>query len=65
MGFPEAYDAVEFEYQLASEMLKARSRTGLTQDEWQSVWVRPRAPPHRWNLVANMRPRCQRLSARV
>lgn len=31
-GFVEAYDALELEYQLASQMLKARSRAGLTQD---------------------------------
>ena len=31
-GFAEAYDALELEYQLASRMLKARSRAGLTQD---------------------------------
>lgn len=31
-GFAVAYDALELEYQLASQMLKARSRAGLTQD---------------------------------
>ena len=31
-GFVEAYDALEPEYQLANQMLKARSRAGLTQD---------------------------------
>lgn len=31
-GFAEAYDAIELEYQLAGQMLKARSRAGLTQD---------------------------------
>lgn len=31
-GFAEAYEALELEYQLASQMLKARSRAGLTQD---------------------------------
>ncbi|MFM1908721.1 MAG: hypothetical protein RLZZ591_2398 [Pseudomonadota bacterium] len=31
-GFTEAYDALALEYQLASQMLKARSRAGLTQD---------------------------------
>jgi DNA-binding XRE family transcriptional regulator len=31
-GFSEAYDALELEYQLASQMLRARSRAGLTQD---------------------------------
>ena len=31
-GFSEAYDALELEYELASQMLKARSRAGLTQD---------------------------------
>jgi DNA-binding XRE family transcriptional regulator len=31
-GFTEAYDALELEYQLAGQMLKARSRAGLTQD---------------------------------
>ena len=31
-GFAEAYDALELEYQDASQMLKARSRAGLTQD---------------------------------
>jgi transcriptional regulator with XRE-family HTH domain len=31
-GFQEAYDALELEYQVAGQMLKARSRAGLTQD---------------------------------
>lgn len=31
-GFQEAYDALELEYQIASQMLRARSRAGLTQD---------------------------------
>jgi DNA-binding XRE family transcriptional regulator len=31
-GFSEAYDALALEYQLAGQMLKARSRAGLTQD---------------------------------
>ena len=31
-GFTEAYVALELEYQLANQMLKARSRAGLTQD---------------------------------
>ncbi|MDK9724422.1 MAG: helix-turn-helix domain-containing protein [Sterolibacteriaceae bacterium MAG5] len=31
-GFDEAYAALQLEYQLASQMLKARSRAGLTQD---------------------------------
>jgi DNA-binding XRE family transcriptional regulator len=31
-GFTEAYAALELEYQLASQMLKARARAGLTQD---------------------------------
>ena len=31
-GFKEAYDALELEYQVASQMLRARSRAGLTQD---------------------------------
>lgn len=31
-GFAEAYDALELEYQLASQMLRARARAGLTQD---------------------------------
>lgn len=31
-GFAEAYDALALEYQLANQMLKARSRMGLTQD---------------------------------
>ena len=31
-GFAEAYDALDLEYRLASQMLKARSRAGLTQD---------------------------------
>ena len=30
-GFAEAYAELELEYQLASQMLKARSRAGLTQ----------------------------------
>ena len=30
-GFAEAYDALELEYRLANQMLKARSRAGLTQ----------------------------------
>ena len=31
-GFAEAYDALALEYQVAGQMLKARSRAGLTQD---------------------------------
>jgi len=31
-GFTEAYEALEVEYQLANQLLKARSRAGLTQD---------------------------------
>jgi DNA-binding XRE family transcriptional regulator len=31
-GFTDAYEALELEYQLAHQMLKARARAGLTQD---------------------------------
>ena len=31
-GFAAAYEALELEYQLASQMLQARARAGLTQD---------------------------------
>jgi len=31
-GFAEAYDALAVEYQVTNQMLKARSRAGLTQD---------------------------------
>ena len=31
-GFAEAYDALALEYQVAGQMLEARSRAGLTQD---------------------------------
>ena len=31
-GFKTAYESLEFEYQLVSQLLKARSRAGLTQD---------------------------------
>jgi len=31
-GFAEAYAALELEFELARQMLKARSRAGLTQD---------------------------------
>lgn len=31
-GFTQAYDALALEYQVADQMLKARSRAGLTQD---------------------------------
>lgn len=31
-GFAEAYDALALEYEVASQMLKARARAGLTQD---------------------------------
>jgi DNA-binding XRE family transcriptional regulator len=31
-GFSEAYDSLEFEYQVANQMLRARTRAGLTQD---------------------------------
>jgi DNA-binding XRE family transcriptional regulator len=31
-GFIEAYDSLAPDYQLASQLLKARSRAGLTQD---------------------------------
>jgi DNA-binding XRE family transcriptional regulator len=31
-GFTDAYEALELEYQLADQMLRARTRAGLTQD---------------------------------
>lgn len=31
-GFKEAYDALELEYEVASQMLRARTRAKLTQD---------------------------------
>lgn len=31
-GFAEAYQSLELEYALANQMLKARSKAGLTQD---------------------------------
>ena len=31
-GFTEAYDAFALEYQVAGQMLKARSQAGMTQD---------------------------------
>ncbi len=31
-GFVAAYDGLELEYQVAGQMLKARSKAGLTQD---------------------------------
>ncbi len=31
-GFSSAYESLELEYQVTSQMLKARSRAGLTQD---------------------------------
>ena len=31
-GFSRAYEALELEYQVAGQMLKARARAGLTQD---------------------------------
>lgn len=31
-GFSEAYESLELEYQVANQMLKARARSGLTQD---------------------------------
>ena len=31
-GFSEAYESLEFEYQVANQMLRARTRAGLTQD---------------------------------
>ncbi len=31
-GFVEAYDTLALEYQVAGQMLKARSRAGMTQD---------------------------------
>jgi DNA-binding XRE family transcriptional regulator len=31
-GFAEAYDALELEYNVADQLLKARARAGLTQD---------------------------------
>jgi len=31
-GFTQAYDALELEYQLVDQLLKARARAGLTQD---------------------------------
>ena len=31
-GFNDAYDSLELEYNVASQMLKARAKAGLTQD---------------------------------
>jgi DNA-binding XRE family transcriptional regulator len=31
-GFQEAYEALELEYQVINQLLKARNRAGLTQD---------------------------------
>jgi len=31
-GFAEAYDALELEYQVVAQLLRARTRAGLTQD---------------------------------
>lgn len=31
-GFSEAYEALDLEYQVADQLLKARARAGLTQD---------------------------------
>lgn len=31
-GFSEAYEALELEYQVVSQLLRARARAGLTQD---------------------------------
>jgi DNA-binding XRE family transcriptional regulator len=31
-GFKEAYDSLELEYKVTNQLLKARSRAGLTQD---------------------------------
>jgi DNA-binding XRE family transcriptional regulator len=31
-GFSEAYDALELEYQVVDQLLRARARAGLTQD---------------------------------
>ena len=31
-GFSEAYEALELEYQVTDQLLKARARAGLTQD---------------------------------
>lgn len=31
-GFDEAYDALELEYKVVAQLLKARTRAGLTQD---------------------------------
>lgn len=31
-GFDQAYDALELEYQVVDQLLKARARAGLTQD---------------------------------
>ncbi|MCD6673917.1 MAG: helix-turn-helix domain-containing protein [Burkholderiaceae bacterium] len=31
-GFAEAYEALELEYQVVSQLLKARTKAGLTQD---------------------------------
>lgn len=36
-GFTEAYDALALEYRVAGQMLKARSRAGLTHDPLQAT----------------------------
>jgi hypothetical protein len=64
-GFPEAYAALELEYQVAGQMLKARcSRRAPAQVSHKTllpnVWARRRAPSPGSNLRANTRHRFPR-----
>jgi hypothetical protein len=62
-GFSRAYNALALEYQVAGQMLKARSRAGLTKTQSQSAWARPRAQSSALNQRANMLHRLQHSTA--
>ena len=61
-GFTEAHEALELEYLVAGEMLKARSRAGRTQDAVAERMGTTKAPSPGLSLLANMLPRSQHSS---
>ena len=54
-GFTEAYQSLELEYHVAGQMLKARSRAGLTQDAVAARMVPPRVRSLAWSPRAGTR----------
>ena len=52
--FRESYEGLEEEYRLAREMLTARSRVGLTQEEVAGLMGQPKARFLAWRRQGNI-----------